>query len=82
MHYENEQDKERLLKVTIGGHPNGTLMVANDKVAEALEGEFKPCCFFGAMISPCMMRNRRRTLPEAVHKKDLHSSISRIVRSV
>ncbi len=50
MHYENEQDKERLLKVTIGGHPNGTLMVANDKVAEALEGEFKPCCFFGAMI--------------------------------
>jgi hypothetical protein len=32
------------------GHPNVTLMGANEKAAEAPEGEYKPCCFFGAMI--------------------------------
>jgi hypothetical protein len=50
LHYENEQDKEWLLKVLMEGHPNVTLMGANEKAAESPEGEYKPCCFFGAMI--------------------------------
>jgi len=50
LHYENQQDKEWLLKVLMDGHPNVTLMGANEKVAEVPEGEYKPCCFFGAMI--------------------------------
>jgi len=32
------------------GHPNVSLMGANEKAAGAPEGEYKPCCFFGAMI--------------------------------
>ncbi len=50
LHYENEQDKEWLLMVLMDGHPNVTLMGANEKAAETPEGEYKPCCFFGAMI--------------------------------
>lgn len=50
IHYESEQDKEWLLKVLMDGHPNVTLMGANEKAVEAPEGEYKPCCFFGAMI--------------------------------
>ena len=50
IHYESEQDKEWLLMVLMDGHPNVTLMGANEKAAEAPEGEYKPCCFFGAMI--------------------------------
>ena len=50
LHYENEQDKEWLLKVLMEGHPNVTLMGANEKAVGAPEGEYKPCCFFGAMV--------------------------------
>lgn len=50
LHYENEQDKEWLLMVLMEGHPNVTLMGANEKAAQAPEDEYKPCCFFGAMI--------------------------------
>lgn len=50
IHYENEQDKEWLLKVLMDGHPNVTLMGTNEKAVEPTEGEYKPCCFFGAMI--------------------------------
>jgi len=50
IHYENEQDKEWLLKVLMDGHPNVTLMGTNERAAEGPEGEYKPCCFFGAMI--------------------------------
>ncbi len=50
LHYENEEDKVWLLKVLMDGHSNVSLMGANDKAAGAPEGEYKPCCFFGAMI--------------------------------
>lgn len=50
IHYENNQDKDWLLMVLMEGHPNVTLMGDNEKVADAPEGEYKPCCFFGAMI--------------------------------
>ncbi|HNX47481.1 MAG TPA: hypothetical protein P5202_04430 [Methanomassiliicoccales archaeon] len=50
LHYENEEDKVWLLKVLMDGHPNVSLMGANEKAAGAPEGEYKPCCFFGAMI--------------------------------
>jgi len=50
LHYQNEQDKERPLMVPMEGHPNVTLKGANEKAAEAPEGEYKPCCFFGALI--------------------------------
>lgn len=50
IHYECEQDKEWLLMVLMEGHPNVSLMGANERAAEAPEGEYKPCCFFGAMI--------------------------------
>ncbi|MCX6651107.1 MAG: hypothetical protein NT131_05575 [Methanomassiliicoccales archaeon] len=50
IHYENNQDKDWLLMVLMEGHPNVTLMGGNEKSNEAAEQEYKPCCFFGAMI--------------------------------
>ncbi len=50
IHYESNQDKDWLLHVLMEGHPNVTLMGDNDKAVEAPEEEYKPCCFFGAMI--------------------------------
>lgn len=65
LHYESEQDKEWLLMVLMEGHPNVTLMGANEKAAQAPEGEYKPCCFFGAMID---------SLYEAELKKEANKS--------
>jgi len=50
IHYEDEGQKGWLLEVLMEGHPNVTLMGGNEKAVSAPEGEYKPCCFFGAMI--------------------------------
>ncbi len=50
IHYENNQDKDWLLMVLMDGHSNVALMGENEKVVEAEGQEYKPCCFFGAMI--------------------------------
>jgi len=60
IHYENEQDKEWLLMVLMQGHPNVTLMGANEKAAQAPEDEYKPCCFFGAMIDAMYEKEQKK----------------------
>lgn len=59
IHYENNQDKDWLLKVLMEGHTNVTLMGENEKSIDSSEEEYKPCCFFGAMIDAMADKDKK-----------------------